>query len=427
MTGRTGDMTGRTAERSTGLIARIGVDLGALRLDAELTVAPGRTLAVLGPNGAGKTTLLRALAGLVPLRRGRITLDGAVLDDPAAGRYVAPERRGAGYVFQDYLLFPHLSAVDNVAFGPRVRHRTRRGPARAAALEWLARLGLAEVAHLRPAALSGGQAQRVALARALAPGPGMLLLDEPLSALDAGTRLEVRAEIRALLPTLGVPVVMVTHDPVDALTLADEVAVLEGGRVVQRGEPTEVITRPRTPYVARLAGLNLYPGTAANSAVVLDLAADGGSFAAGTGNGGDSTGTGGDGTGTGQDGDGTGQDGDGDGTGAGALMTAPAGGTLRVAPGVPSGAVLVALRPAEVGVHLEEPPPEAGVNVLTGPVTSVEALGDQVRVLVASTPAVRAEIPAARLGLLRLVRGTPVWLTVHEDALDIYPRDSATM
>lgn len=383
-------------EKSTGLDARIGVDLGTLRLDAALAVAPGRTLAVLGPNGAGKTTLLRALAGLVPLRHGQITLDGTVLDEPASGRYVPPERRDAGYVFQDYLLFPHLSAVDNVAFGPRVRHRTRRGPARAAALEWLARLGLAEFAHLRPAELSGGQAQRVALARALAPGPGMLLLDEPLSALDAGTRLEVRAEIRALLPTLDVPVVMVTHDPVDALTLADEVAVLEGGRVVQRGEPTEVITRPRTPYVARLAGLNLYPGTAANGTVTLGPTAGGDPRTAGAG-------------------------------GGGGLPGTPVHGALRVAPNAPPGAVLVALRPAEVGVHLREPPPETRVNVLTGPVASVEALGDQVRVLVASTPAVRAEIPAARLGLLRLVRGTPVWLTVHEDALDVYPSNGAAM
>ncbi|MCK9902470.1 ABC transporter ATP-binding protein [Parafrankia colletiae] len=364
------------APRRTGLVARIGIELGTLALDADLAVEPGRTLAVLGPNGAGKSTLLRALAGLVPLQRGRIELDGAVLDDPQAHRFVPPERRGAGYVFQDYLLFPHLSAIDNVAFGPRVRHRVRRAAARAAAREMLDRLGLAEVAHLRPGALSGGQAQRVALARALAPGPGILLLDEPLAALDAGTRLEVRAEIRALLPTLDVPVVMVTHDPVDALTLADDVAVLERGRVVQRGEPAEVITRPRTPYVARLAGLNLFPGTAAGGVVTLDATAD-----------------------------------------------RPV--TLPAPPGTVDGSVLVALRPSEIGVHRSEPGAAPGTQVLTGPVTSVETLGDQVRVQVASTPAARAEIPARRLAELRLVRGTPVWLTVDEGRWDVYSQGGA--
>ncbi|EFC85449.1 ABC transporter ATP-binding protein [Parafrankia sp. EUN1f] len=364
----------------TGLVARIGIELGTLDLDAELAVQPGRTLAVLGPNGAGKSTLLRALAGLVPLRSGQIVLNGVVLDQPENRHFVSPEHRGTGYVFQDYLLFPHLNAIDNVAFGPRVRHRVRRGAARAAARQWLARLGLTEVAHLRPNALSGGQAQRVALARALAPDPGLLLLDEPLAALDAGTRLEVRAEIRALLPTLDVPVVLVTHDPVDALTLADDVAVLERGRVVQRGTPVEVITRPHTPYVARLAGLNLFPGTSSGGVVTLDTGSGGG--------------------------------GEGGGSGAPVTLLGPSD--------APAGKVLVALRPSDVGVHIEEPLRAEGVLVLTGPVTSVEQLGDQVRVQISTAPVVRAEIPARRLAELRLVRGTTVWLTIDRKHVEVY-------
>ncbi|WP_242424261.1 ABC transporter ATP-binding protein, partial [Frankia sp. EI5c] len=280
-------------------------------------------------------------------------------------------------------------AVDNVAFGPRVRHRVKRSVARAAAREWLARLGLAEVGHLRPGALSGGQAQRVALARALAPGPGILLLDEPLAALDAGTRLEVRAEIRALLPTLDVPVILVTHDPVDALTLADEVAVLEQGRVVQRGEPAEVIGRPRTPYVARLAGLNLFPGTCRDGVVTLDP--------------GDHPDTG---AGAGADVGGT---------------AAPA--TVPVGPDAPRGAVLVAARPSDVELQLDRPAPGPGPRLLLrGPVRTVESLGDRVRVQIASAPAVRAEIPARRLAELRLVRGTSVWLTINQADLDVYGR-----
>ncbi|MFF4339121.1 ABC transporter ATP-binding protein [Kitasatospora sp. NPDC001540] len=250
------------------LDARLTVSRGAFTLDVPLSAEPGEVLALLGPNGAGKSTALRALAGLLPLTDGYLRLDGAPLDSPADGLFRPAERRPIGVVFQDYLLFPHLSALDNVAFGLRTRG-LRRAAARAAALPWLERMGLAEHAGRRPAQLSGGQAQRVALARALAVRPRLLLLDEPLAALDARTRLDVRAELRRRLAEFEAVAVLVTHDPLDAMVLADRLVVVEGGRVVQSGRPAEVARHPRTDYIARLVGLNLYQGTADGRRVTL--------------------------------------------------------------------------------------------------------------------------------------------------------------
>jgi molybdate transport system ATP-binding protein len=181
------------------LDAAVGVQLGTLDLDVAVDVAAGDVLALLGPNGAGKSTILRALAGLVPLDRGHITIDGIVVDDPAADVFVEPEHRPIGVVFQDYLLFDHMSVLENVAYGLRAR-RTPKREARARAAEWLDRVGLAAYAQQRPHALSGGQAQRAALARALAVSPRLLLLDEPLAALDVGTRATVRRHARARHP-----------------------------------------------------------------------------------------------------------------------------------------------------------------------------------------------------------------------------------
>ncbi|MQY02182.1 ABC transporter ATP-binding protein [Actinomadura macrotermitis] len=246
-----------------GLDARVVVRRGAFDLDLALAAEPGEVVALLGPNGAGKSTALRALAGLVPMAGGHVRVDGADL------RPLPPERRGIGMVFQDYLLFPHLSALDNVAFGPRCQGE-RKAAARRRAAEWLARVGLAEHASSRPRALSGGQAQRVALARALAVEPRLLLLDEPLAALDAHTRLEIRAALGRHLAGFGGAAVLVTHDPLDAMVLADRIVVVERGRLVQQGPPAEVARRPRTDYVARLVGLNLYRGRADGHTVVLE-------------------------------------------------------------------------------------------------------------------------------------------------------------
>ncbi|MGC4808809.1 ABC transporter ATP-binding protein [Micromonospora sp. DT233] len=241
------------------LDARLVADRGGFHLDVALRAGAGEVVALLGPNGAGKTTALRVLAGLHPLSAGHLTLGGTDLDRPDRGVWVPPERRAVGVVFQDYLLFPHLNARDNVSFGPRRRGADRRA-AHAVADAWLARVGLTGYARRKPRQLSGGQAQRVALARALAVDPTLLLLDEPLAALDARTRLDTRAELHRHLEVHPGATVLVTHDPLDALALADRLVVVEGGRVVQQGDAASVTARPRTDYVARLVGLNLHRG-----------------------------------------------------------------------------------------------------------------------------------------------------------------------
>jgi molybdate transport system ATP-binding protein len=242
------------------LYARLVVTRPAFTLDLTLEVAPGEVVALLGPNGAGKTTALRALAGLTRLSDGQIILRGRALHSLPA------EERPIGMVFQDYLLFPHLTALDNVAFGPRC-HGVPKAEARRTAAALLERVGLAERATAKPRQLSGGQAQRVALARALAVRPDLLLLDEPLAALDAHTRLEVRSQLRRHLADFDGATVLVTHDPLDAMVLADRLIVIENGAIVQQGSPAEVARRPRTDYVARLVGLNLYRGVADGSRV----------------------------------------------------------------------------------------------------------------------------------------------------------------
>jgi molybdate transport system ATP-binding protein len=261
-----------------GLAARVVVERPAFRLDVDLGVPAGSVTAVVGPNGAGKSTLLRALAGLVPLTAGRVALDGRVLERAGDGEPTAripAEGRGIGVVFQDHLLFPHLSALGNVAFGPRA-HGVARADAEHRARALLDRLGIVHLADRRPARLSGGQSQRVALARALVLEPPLLLLDEPMAALDAGTRLDVRDLLADELRRFGGAAVLVTHDPVDALALADRIHVLEGGRRVQEGAPAEVAARPATAYVARLVGMNRVEGRdpAGRPAVLVAAPAD---------------------------------------------------------------------------------------------------------------------------------------------------------
>ncbi len=264
----------------------ISLRLGTLDIEATLDVQPGEVVALLGPNGAGKSTVLRCVAGLAAIDRGRITIDGSVVDDPNTDTFVEPQHRPIGMVFQQYLLFDHLTVLENVAYGLRAR-RTPRADARRTAHEWLERVGLEQYAHQRPRALSGGQAQRAALARALATNPRVLLLDEPLAALDVGTRGAVRRDLRHHLETFDGMRLLVTHDPVDAYALADRVAIIEGGRIVQAGTLAEVTAHPRSRYVADLVGVNLISGvvgagvlsTASGAQVVIADAVDGPSFA----------------------------------------------------------------------------------------------------------------------------------------------------
>jgi len=252
---------------TTGLDAQIVIarDEG-FTLDVSLTIPHGRTVALVGPNGAGKSTVVAALGGLVPLDSGRIELNGTVLDDPSLDVFTAPADRRIGIAFQDYVLFPHMSVAQNVAFGLRSRRISKTEAARHTTA-WLQQLGIGDLADRSPANLSGGQAQRVALARALIIEPRLLLLDEPLAALDATTRVEFRHVLIDHLSGFAGPSMIITHDPIEAFLLADEVHIIESGSITQVGSPDDIRLRPRTQYIADLAGSNLISGTAHDGVV----------------------------------------------------------------------------------------------------------------------------------------------------------------
>lgn len=241
------------------LAARIQSALREFDLDLALEVERGRSLALVGPSGAGKSTVLRAIAGLHHPDRGRVALADEVWLDVAGEVDLEPERRRCGYLFQDYALFPHLSAWRNVAFGLSALPRAER---RARAEELLASFGVGSLAEAAPRELSGGERQRVALARALAREPDVLLLDEPLSALDSRTAASAARELAATLARADAPTVLVTHDFAEAALLADEVAVIDRGRVVQRGPPGELSARPASAFVADFAGAAVVFGSA---------------------------------------------------------------------------------------------------------------------------------------------------------------------
>jgi len=248
--------------------------LGDFELEITLDVPSDTCLAIVGPSGAGKTSLLRSVAGLARPRAGRIVCGGAVWTDTGRGTFAAPEHRRCGYLFQDYALFPHLSAWRNVAYGLRDSGAERRQRA----LELLDRLGLAARAEARPRTLSGGERQRVALARALAVEPAALLLDEPLSALDASTRGRAARELRAAIAAAGVPTLLVTHDFTEAATLASEIGVIDGGRIVQRGTAAALAAEPGSAFVADLVGSVVLTGRAgARSTAGIPVTLDGGS------------------------------------------------------------------------------------------------------------------------------------------------------
>jgi molybdate transport system ATP-binding protein len=344
------------------LDARLVVRRQRFTLDVALTVEAGEVVALLGPNGAGKTTALRALAGLTSLDAGAVRLGGALLEGD--GTWIPPERRPVGVVFQDYLLFPHLTALENVAFGPRCAGASRH-QARATAAALLDRVGVGALAGVKPRRLSGGQAQRVALARALAVEPELLLLDEPLAALDAQTRPAVRSELRRHLAEFAGCAVLVSHDPLDAMVLADRLVVIEDGAVVQAGTPAEVAKRPRTPYVARLVGLNLLRGYAGGHLVRV---------------------------------------------GEGTVVTADAA----------SGDVFVAFRPASVAVYRTRPDGSPR-NVWPATVTGVEPYGDAYRVQVGGVVPVTADVSAAAVAELDLSDGVPVWVSVKAAEVEVYP------
>lgn len=350
--------------------ASIGVRRGSLQLDADIRVGRGEVLAVVGPNGSGKTTALGVLSGLLAVDRGRVALGGRVLDDPTTDTFVGPERRGVGVVFQDPLLFPNLDLRDNVAFGLQARG-IRRDVARARSMQWVERVGLGTVAAARPDEVSGGQAQRAALARALVTEPGLLLLDEPFSALDTATRVSLRRDLRDHLDAYGGATVLVTHDVVDAFALADRIVVLEKGAVTQTGSVAEVTRSPRTPYVAGLTGTNLLAGSAAGHRITLDAAGDGRR-------------------------------------------------AQVVVAESHDGPVLVVIRPSSVTLQVEQPTgsPRNRWPML---VAGLDPLGERVRVRLSGPLDLVAEVTAASIVEMDLAIGTRVWAAVK--ATDVVVQD----
>jgi len=336
----------------------------------HLTVAAGETVAILGPNGAGKSTLLGTIAGLIKPDTGRAELGGTVLFDlPAAGRarhlWRPPHQRGVSLLAQEALLFPHLSVLDNVAFGPRSAGASA-AQARQTATRWLREVDAEQLAARRPAELSGGQAQRIAVARALASDPGLLLLDEPLAALDISVAPAVRRMLRRVLA--GRSALIVTHDVLDAYTLADRVVIVEAGRIVDQGTPAEVFDRPRSAFAAGLAGLNLLTGIRRGTT----------------------------------------------------LVTADAAATVLNIPesAVAEGAPLsLAVRPAVVSVSAL-PPADPALTHVRAELIDLEPRGDFVR---ARSAVLAADVSPKEAAQLDAAVGSPVWFSFAATAATLYP------
>ena len=344
------------------LDAHIICTRGDLHVDVILKADDGEVVAILGPNGAGKTTVLRCLSGLLALDGGHIRLDGTELDAPSTEVFLPPEQRPIGFVFQNYLLFPNMTALENVAFGLRARGIPAR-EARSRAAEWIERVGLTDHASHRPSALSGGQAQRIALARAMATEPRLLLLDEPLAALDAATRAEVRREMQRNLRTFPGVRILVTHDPVDAYALADRVIVMQAGSLVQEGTLAEVTARPRSRYVADLVGINLVHGTA-----------------------------------------------------TGGVLTTRSGATVQTAEDL-NGAAFALIQPRTIALY-RTPPDGSPRNVWSTTVTDIDPHSHRVR-LDGPIPLI-AEVTAAALEALSLQPGDQIWASVKATEIAIY-------
>jgi molybdate transport system ATP-binding protein len=356
------------------LAVDVAVARGGFVARAAFGAEAGETVALLGPNGAGKSTVVSAIAGLLPPVEGAITLDGVVLDDAAGGVSVPPEQRPIGVVFQDLLLFPNLTALENVAFPLRARSVARRR-ARERAAELLQRLGVSARAQALPRDLSGGEAQRVALARALVVEPSLLLLDEPLSALDVSARGRIRHVLRRELTGFRGVRVLVTHDPIEAMTLADRMVVLEAGRVTQIGTPEQIRSAPRSGYAADLVGVNFLVGR------LEPLAGGGGRLATLEGD---------------------------------VVVPWPD----DVEPGTEG--VIGLLRPADVVLHTEHPEGSAR-NVLRGRVEAIDLEGERARIRLSSAPPIVAEITLGSLERLDIEEGVTLWASFKAVEVELLP------
>lgn len=332
-------------------------------LELSISIPAGETVALLGPNGAGKSTAVAALAGLLPIERGRIVLGEITLDDPQVGSFVPPHQREIGVLFQDGLLFPHLSVLENVAFGLRQRG-IQPEETRSRTKDWLRRMGLEGLERRRPRQLSGGEAQQVALARALVTEPKLLLLDEPLSALDVTTRTRLRRKLAEHLEGFPGPRLLITHDPTEAFVLADRVHVIEAGIVTQAGTAEDIRLRPRTRYAADLAGSNLVSGTAA----------------------------------------------------AGSVDTGRH--TIHIADTEIEGEVLLVIRPAAIALYPHQPEGSPRNSWLTS-IALIEELGDRTRVLTGAPLALTAEVTTDSARSLGLRPGTDIWLSIKATEIDV--------
>ncbi len=355
------------------LDADFKVRRGNFELTLDIDVNEGEVVALLGPNGSGKTTALHVLAGLLPIDVGHVTLNGLIIDDARDGIFTSPEQRHASLVFQDHLLFPHLDARSNVAFPMRAKG-VKRLEAQHVADTWLQRFGLSDLAKQRPRQLSGGQAQRVALARALAAEPELLLLDEPLAALDAGTRVAVRRELRTILSDFRGATIIVTHDPLDAIALASKIIVLEDGRAVQEGSISDLTARPRSGFVAELVGLNLFAGTAGNGSIAI-------------------------------------------GNSSTTKATAASIATVETI----DGDVFAMIHPRAIALHRDEPGGSPR-NRWHNTIESFDLLGDRVRVRTTGELDLVAEITTVSMTELDLHQGDRVWLSVKATEVSVYPR-----
>lgn len=334
-------------------------------LEVGFEVEEGHTLALLGPNGAGKSTVAGALAGLIPIDRGQIVLGGRVLDDPERGVFVPPEERRVGVVFQDYVLFPHMSVKDNIGFGPASLGQGRQDVAVSTA-EWMGRLGLDHLASRKGRRLSGGEAQKVALARALIIEPDLLILDEPLAALDTTTRTSLRHQLDDHLSAFAGPRLLITHDATEAFLLADRICVIEEGSVTQTGSADDIRLRPRTRYAADLAGANLLSGSASHGVVDVD------------------------------------------------------GAMLQIADTAVSGDVLLTIQPRAVTIHLDRPEGSAR-NAWETRVARLEDFGDRVRVQTADPMPLIVEITPAAVAALALRPGAAIWVSVKATEIGVEP------
>jgi molybdate transport system ATP-binding protein len=340
--------------------ARVITRIGDFSIDAQLACEPGETVALLGPNGAGKSTVLRAIAGLHPIEDGCIRIDHTPVDEPASNTFIPPEHRRIGMVFQDYLLFPHMTVRQNIEFGPRnFRLDTRHH-------QWVDALDLGELLDRKPAQLSGGQAQRVALARALTTNPRALLLDEPLAALDAATKASVRGELRRFLQRFEHGTLLVTHDPLDALVFADRIVVVEAGRVTQEGPTAKVASEPSTEYLAELLGVTLIRGSVHSGTVQCD--------------------------------------------GGGELITAS---PLE-------GRVAVVVRPQAISLHVHQPEGSAR-NVWRTRIADVHAQHDQTRVTLEGPPMLTAAVTPAAVAELHLAPGQEIYASIKATDIAVYP------